>query len=138
MIAMGRAVARHGLDLMYFPATYSFFPVWNVGKLVVTMHDTLPLSHPELVFPSRRGRLAWRLKETAAVRLADRIVTVSEASRRDIAAWSGLPAKRIHVITEGPDPVFVPRRGRDSEGDERAQPDWASPRTGVFCFTSAV
>ena len=37
---------------MYFPATYSFFPVWNVGKLVVTMHDTLPLSHPELVFPT--------------------------------------------------------------------------------------
>ncbi len=91
MLAMGLAVARRGVDLMYFPATYSFFPVWNVGKLVVTMHDTLPLSHPELVFPSRKGRLAWRLKETAAVRLADRIVTVSEASRRDIAAWSGLP-----------------------------------------------
>ena len=40
-----------GIDLMYFPATYSFFPVWNVPKLVVTMHDTLPFSHPELVFP---------------------------------------------------------------------------------------
>ncbi len=108
MIAMGRAVARHGLDLMYFPATYSFFPVWNAGKLVVTMHDTLPLKHPELVFPNRRGRLAWQLKETVAVRLADRIVTVSEASRRDIAAWSKLPHERIHVITEGPDRVFVP------------------------------
>jgi glycosyltransferase involved in cell wall biosynthesis len=109
MIAMGLAVARSGVDLMYFPATYSFFPVWNVGKLVVTMHDTLPLTHPELVFPNRRGRLAWRLKETTAVLLADRIVTVSEASRRDIAAWSGLPEQRIRVITEGPDPVFVPR-----------------------------
>ncbi len=109
MLAMGRAVARAGLDLMYFPATYSFFPVWNVGKLVVTMHDTLPLAHPELVFPTRKGRLAWRLKETTAVRMADRIVTVSESSRRDIAAWSGLPDQRIHVITEGPDPVFVPR-----------------------------
>ena len=43
---------------MYFPATYSFFPVWNVGKLVVTMHDTLPLTHPELVFPTWRG--GWR------------------------------------------------------------------------------
>src|SRR5262245_14192481 len=26
MFAMGRASARAGLDLMYFPATYSFFP----------------------------------------------------------------------------------------------------------------
>ena len=62
---------------MYFPATYSFFPVWNAGKLVVTMHDTLPLSHPELVFPTRSGRLAWQIKETVAVRLAEPIVTVS-------------------------------------------------------------
>jgi glycosyltransferase involved in cell wall biosynthesis len=109
MFAMGLAVARRSIDLMYFPSTYSFFPVWNVGRLVVTMHDTLPLSHPELVFPDRKGQFAWWLKETTAVRLADRIVTVSNASRRDIAAWSGRPERRIHVITEGPDPVFGPR-----------------------------
>src|SRR5215813_247283 len=29
MIAMGQAVARSRIELMYFPATYSFFPVWN-------------------------------------------------------------------------------------------------------------
>src|SRR5262249_662760 len=82
------------------------------GKLVVTMHDTLPISHPELVFPDRKGQLAWRIKETTAVMLADRIVTVSDASRRDIAAWSGLPEQRIHLITEGPDPIFGPRDTR--------------------------
>ncbi len=109
MFAMGLAVARSRIDLMYFPATYSFFPVWNVRKLVVTMHDTLPFSHPELVFPNGAGRLAWRLKETAAARWADRIVTVSEASKKALQAWSGWPDHRIRVITEGPDPVFCPR-----------------------------
>jgi len=109
MISMGLAVARSGIDIMYFPSTYSFFPVWNVGKLVVTMHDTLPLTHPELVFPSLGGRLAWRLKETVAARRADRIVTVSEASRRALQAWSGWPHQRFRVITEGPDPMFRPR-----------------------------
>jgi len=109
MISMGHAVSRYGVDLMYFPSTYSFFPVWNVGKLVVTMHDTLPLTRPELVFPSLAGRLAWRLKETVAARLADRIVTVSEASRRALQAWSGWPHHRFRVITEGPDPIFRPR-----------------------------
>ena len=29
MLAMGRAVARAKLDLIYFPASYSFFPVWT-------------------------------------------------------------------------------------------------------------
>jgi glycosyltransferase involved in cell wall biosynthesis len=110
MIAMGLAVARSGIDLMYFPATYSFFPVWNVARLVVTIHDTVPLAHPELVFPTQSGRLAWRLKEAVAARWSDRIVTVSEASRRALLAWSGWPDHKIRVITEGPDPIFRPRR----------------------------
>jgi glycosyltransferase involved in cell wall biosynthesis len=116
MIAMGRAVSRRGLDVMYFPATYSFFPVWGAGRLVVTMHDTLPMSHPELVFPRLAGRIAWGLKEAAAAHWADRIVTVSEASRRAIQDWLGRPDPRIRVITEGPDPIFGPRAaGPDSD-----------------------
>jgi glycosyltransferase involved in cell wall biosynthesis len=109
MMAMGRAVAAARLDLMYFPATYTFFPVWNVPRLVVTMHDTLALAHPGLVFPTRRGRLAWLLKEHAAARWADQIVTVSETSRRDLQRWFRLPDHKLRTITEGPDPIFVPR-----------------------------
>jgi glycosyltransferase involved in cell wall biosynthesis len=108
LLAMGRAAARARLDLIYFPATYSFFPVWGVRRVVVTLHDTLALAHPDLVFPTRAGRLAWKLKEHAAVRWADRVVTVSEASRRDVAAWFRLDPGRIRVVTEGPDPVFGP------------------------------
>jgi glycosyltransferase involved in cell wall biosynthesis len=108
MLAMGRAVARAGLDLMYFPATYTFYPVWNVPRLVVTMHDTLALAHPELVFPTRRGRMAWWLKEQVAARWADRIVTVSETSRRALQECLGLPADKLRVVSEGPDPIFVP------------------------------
>jgi glycosyltransferase involved in cell wall biosynthesis len=116
LFAMGLAVARSQIDLMYFPATYSFFPVWNVPKLVVTMHDTLPLTHPELVFPSLSGRLAWRLKEAAAARCADRIVTVSQASRQSLQAWFGWPDHKIRVITEGPDPNFRPRAADPEAG----------------------
>ncbi|QEH36905.1 D-inositol 3-phosphate glycosyltransferase [Aquisphaera giovannonii] len=108
MLAMSRAVARAKLDVMYFPATYTFFPVWNVRRLVVTMHDTLALAHPDLVFPTRKGRVAWLVKEHIAARMADRIVTVSETSRRDLQSWFRLPADRLRVVTEGPAPVFRP------------------------------
>jgi glycosyltransferase involved in cell wall biosynthesis len=107
--AMGRAVARSKLDLMYFPASYSFFPVWNVRRVVVTMHDTLALAHPELVFPSWRGRVLWRVKEYAAAWSADRIVTVSQTARRDLMAWFGWPEGRVALVTEAPDAVFRPR-----------------------------
>jgi glycosyltransferase involved in cell wall biosynthesis len=110
MLAMGRAVARANLDLMYFPATYTFFPAWGVGRLVVTMHDTLALAHPALVFPTRRGRLAWRIKEHAAARLADRIVTVSQTSRRELREWFGLDDDRLRVVSEAADPIFRPMK----------------------------
>ncbi len=57
LFAMGRAAARARLDLLYFPATYSFFPVWNVPRVVVTMHDTLALRTPgsRLPEPGRDG-----------------------------------------------------------------------------------
>ena len=108
MVAMGSAVARSGINLLYFPASYSFFPVWKVPRVVVTMHDTLALAHPDLVFPTWQGRIAWKLKEHLAVRRADRIVTVSEAARRDLVAWFRLPEERVRVVTEGPAAVFRP------------------------------
>ena len=64
---MGRVVARETPDLIFFPATYSYFPVWNCRKTIVTLHDTLALERPELVFPTKAGRWAWTLKERAAV-----------------------------------------------------------------------
>jgi glycosyltransferase involved in cell wall biosynthesis len=108
MLAMGRAVARSGLDLIYFPATYTFFPVWNVPRVVVTMHDTLALAHPELVFPTWRGRLSWTLKEHAAARQSDTIMTVSESARRDLITWFKVAPERVRLMTEGPEAVFRP------------------------------
>lgn len=113
---MGRAVARSGADLVYFPSTYTFFPVWNVGRLVVTMHDTLPLTHPKLVFPTFAGRLAWKIKETVALKQADCVVTVSQASRQALQAYWGSANHRFRVITEGPDSMFRPR-GSDPMAD---------------------
>jgi glycosyltransferase involved in cell wall biosynthesis len=117
MLAMGKAVARSRIDLVYFPATYSFFPVWNVKRVVVTMHDTLAVAHPDLVFPTWRGRISWSLKEHAAARWADLILTVSETARRDLIAWFRLPVEKVRVVTEGPDAIFGPRDdGPESDG----------------------
>lgn len=115
LFAMSRAVARERLDLIYFPATYSYFPVWNVPRVIVTMHDTLPLAHPELVFPGRGGRLAWWLKERVAAYQASLVLTVSEASRRDLINWFRLEPGRVRVIPEGSEDCFRPiPAGRDS------------------------
>ena len=98
LLAFGRAASQAGLDAMVFPSSYSFFPVWNVGPVIVTIFDALPLIHPELVFPNRRGRLFWTIKERLAVRAADRILTTSDVSRRDLMTHYRLPEQRIGLI----------------------------------------
>ncbi len=108
LFAMSRATARERLDLLYFPASYSYFPPWNVGRVVVTMHDVLAFRHPHLVFTNGRGRLAWRLKEQAAVRRADLIMTVSESARRDLIACFRLDRDRVRAVHEAADAVFRP------------------------------
>jgi glycosyltransferase involved in cell wall biosynthesis len=115
LLAMGRAAAASRLDLLYFPASYSYFPVWGVPRVVVTIYDTLPLDRPDLVFPSWPGRMAWRLKEAMAVRQADRVVTTSEASAQAINAWYGIDRTRLAVVPAAPAAVFRPRpRGLDA------------------------
>lgn len=108
MLAMGRAASKAHLDAMYFPSTYSYFPVLGAGPVVVTVFDTLPLDFPELVFPRRAGRWAWTLKERVAVAQADRIVTTSEYSKRSIIRHYGGSANRIDVVPCAPSSVFQP------------------------------
>src|SRR5207249_3036023 len=58
----------------------------------------------------------WKGKEHLAVRQADRIVTVSEAARRDLLAWFRLPPDQVRVVPEGPDAAFRPMgQGPDSD-----------------------
>ena len=45
--ALTRTVARHDLDLFFFPAVYSYFPLLNRTRVVVTLHDVIADHHPE-------------------------------------------------------------------------------------------
>jgi glycosyltransferase involved in cell wall biosynthesis len=108
LLAFSKAAAGAKLDALVFPSSYSFFPVWGVGRVVVTIFDALPLIYPDLVFPNRRGRFFWTIKERVAVRSAALILTTSEVSRRDLMAHYRLAADRVGLIGAAPDPVFRP------------------------------
>lgn len=138
MLAMSRGIARSRLDVVYFPATYSFVPVWNGPRVVCTMHDTLPFTHPEMVFPTRAGRLSWTLKERYALWRSDHIVTVSEASRRDLMSRFGLSRDRVTVVVEGVDSMFRPGgsdRGRHLAVLERCG---LSPDVRYFLYVGGL
>lgn len=81
MWAMRRAILSQPLDVMFFPAIYSWVPVPRRVRTVVTLHDAIAEDFPDLVFPDLRSRLFWKLKMNLACRQAARILTVSQASK---------------------------------------------------------
>ena len=103
---MSREAWKHDLDLFFFPAVYSYYPILNRTKIVVTIHDMIPKLHPQKVFPNKKLRIFWTLKEYFAVRQADLILTVSENSKQEITKFYNFPASRICTISEGPKTVF--------------------------------
>jgi glycosyltransferase involved in cell wall biosynthesis len=104
--AMSRAVFRHKTDVFFFPAVYSYFPILNRTKILLTIHDVIADHHPKLVFPNKKLHLFWRLKQNAAIRQADLILTVSEYSKQQIGEFFNLPESRLRVINEAARPIF--------------------------------
>jgi glycosyltransferase involved in cell wall biosynthesis len=105
---MSAAVARHRLDLFFFPSVYTFFPLVRPVRSIVTVHDVIAEHHPHLVFAEPRLRRAWRLKVAVAIRQARVILTVSEHARAGIVEHFRLAPARVRVILEAADPVFRP------------------------------
>jgi glycosyltransferase involved in cell wall biosynthesis len=115
--AMSREVLRHKTDVFFFPASYSYFPVFNRTKIIVTLHDVIAEHHPELIFPNAKSKFFWKLKQNAAIRQANLIATVSEYSKQQIVEYFKLPASRLRVISEAARPIFkvMPSNGATCE-----------------------
>lgn len=106
---MRRAVAAWGrkLDVFYFPADYTYFPIRTPARVVVTKHDMTDRRVPELLFPTWRGRLFWEAKIRLAIQRSDLVFTVSETSRHDIIDAFKLRPETVRIVSDAVDPSFV-------------------------------
>ena len=106
--ALSRLVMKQDLDIFFFPAVYSYFPIYTKGKIIVTVHDIIAELYPELVFPEKKLNLFWKLKQYLANRQAHLILTVSEYSRQQIINYFKIPESCVRAITEAPGAIFTP------------------------------
>jgi glycosyltransferase involved in cell wall biosynthesis len=105
VLRMTAGLRRARADVAFFPASYSYFPVLG-PSVVVTVHDAIAERLPHLTLAGRRDRLRWRIKQAMALRQADAVLTVSNASQEAIVETLGVRRERIRVIREAPDPAF--------------------------------
>ncbi len=103
-VVFPRACAALGADVAHVP--YWAPPMRPPVPTVVTIHDLIPL----LLREYRGGplvRLYTALVSTTAQN-APLVLTDSEASRRDIIAYLGLPARRVRVVYLAADERYTP------------------------------
>jgi glycosyltransferase involved in cell wall biosynthesis len=94
---------RERADLFHAP--HYVLPPMTPCRSVVTIHDCIHLRFPQYL-PSRIGYAYARASLWAATHRASRVLTVSEASKKDILAYFGIPEQKIDVIYNAIDERF--------------------------------
>lgn len=107
LVAIGRAAGRARIDLFHAP--HYVVPFTSV-PLVVTVHDLIHLRHPNPL-----ARMYARQMIGRAVRRSRRVLTVSEAVKREIVATFGCGDKHVVVTPNGVGPPFA-AKGNVAEG----------------------
>ncbi len=78
-------------------------------KTVVTVHDLIFMRHPEWYPWLERKILAWKFKKTCIE--ADRIIAISECTKRDVMLYGDVPADKIEVIYQSCGTRYKMREG---------------------------
>jgi len=95
--------ANDGYDLIHCTTPYGTFMPCRYRN-VITICDVTPL-----LFPDAHGRMnVWhhRFALPAILQRADRVITISECSKRDIVRLYGLPEEKITVTLLAADSCF--------------------------------
>lgn len=92
------------VDLFFNPC--NFLPPVKVCKYVVTIHDIASFTFAHSYPPLRRFYYQYAIRN--AIRVADRIITVSQSSKDDLVRWLSVPEEKIRVIHNGVSPLFCP------------------------------
>ncbi len=107
-----------------------FLPLGLNCKTVVSIHDLCYEHYPKFFRPSERALLPRLVR--AAARRANRILTLSEFSRQDIARRYQVDAAKIHVVPPGVESRFAPVR--DPAILEALRARYALPQSFILFF----
>jgi len=94
---------REGIDLFHAP--HYVLPPLTPCKSVVTIHDCIHLRFPQYL-PNRLAYAYARSSLWFATHRSNRVLTVSEASKRDILKYFRVPERKIDVIYNAIDERF--------------------------------
>ncbi len=75
-------------------------------KMVITIHDLIPLVFPKKYKPGVKGRLNF-IKQKSRLKNFDAVITISQTSKNDIVKYLGVSPDKVHVVYLAPRNLFV-------------------------------
>ncbi len=90
---------RERLDLLHFPHFNS--PILYPGKSVVTIHDITPFFFPGHKMNSWFRRYMFKTVFGSSVRKTEKIIAVSQSTKKDVVRYFSVEPRKIEVIYEG-------------------------------------
>lgn len=98
-----RILRRHNVDLLHSP--HFLLPLVRPCPAIATIHDVIYLACPEDL-PSRAGRLYYKAMMNACGRMATRLITDSEFSKKEIVRYLHADPAKVEVIYPSVDAGF--------------------------------
>ncbi len=102
-------------DIVHIPYFNPFIinlPKEKVSKIVVTIHDLIPLLYPEHYVPGIRGTIRFIQHKKKIQSMVDAIITDTETSKKDIVRLLGTHEKNIYPVYLAPRSLFKPIKDR--------------------------
>jgi glycosyltransferase involved in cell wall biosynthesis len=101
--------------------------------VVATLHDALPISHPEWCNPRLRGLKNWL--QAKAAQKADHVIAHTEYSIAELVQCFGVDERRISVVPAGVDQAWL---DRPPEDDIAATVAAHGLKPGYFLFVGTL
>ncbi len=96
-------VREHRVDLVHFTKNHGCFLV--PCPVVITINDLSRFYHPSMF--SKVDVLYWRTVQALLLHRADRVIAISENTKRDLCSFYRLPAEQVLVIYPAPAARFA-------------------------------
>ncbi len=122
-----------GADVLHCPTFRG--PFSSQTPLVVTVHDLAVLRHPEW-FNGWTRRYS-RVAVPRVVRAANRVIAVSEFTKRELQELLDVPEAKIRVVPNAVEEVFTPE-GPKADGDYVLAVGTLEPRKNLGRIAAAV
>lgn len=118
VIGVTREIERDKIDIFHGLSNELPLNIKKANcKAIVTIHDLIFKSHPEYYHFIDRKIYDYKFRH--ACKVADKVIAVSEFTKREIIRYYHTPEEKIDVVYQGCDKAFIAPIAEDRLGDVR-------------------